>query len=76
MSRHIIYFLFCPVQSNYVALSEAELESLPVEVVRQKVAESYEILGNAGSHYVIDSVVDLPAVVQDINRRMAIGERP
>ena len=67
-------FLFS--QSNYVALSEAELTSFPAEEVKQKVEASVEILANAGSHYVIDSVADLPSVVEDINRRLAAGERP
>ena len=63
-------------QSNYVALSESELETLPASEVASKVEASYEILGNVGSHYVIDSVVDLPDVVRDINRRLKNGERP
>lgn len=62
--------------SNYVALSESELSSLPEDVVKQKVDASVEILANAGSHYVVDSVADLPPVVEDINRRLANGERP
>lgn len=62
--------------SNYVALSESELETLPASEVASKVEASYEILGNVGSHYVIDSVVDLPDVVRDINRRLKNGERP
>jgi len=62
--------------SNYVALSESDLATLPAEVVKEKVDASVEILANAGSHYVIDSVVDLPSVVDDINRRLANGERP
>ena len=66
----VLSILFLSFQSNYVALSESELESLPVAEVDSKVAASYEILGNVGSHYVIDSVVNLPDVVQDINRRL------
>jgi phosphonoacetaldehyde hydrolase len=30
----------------------------------------------AGAHYVIDTVVDLADVVNDINNRLAKGERP
>lgn len=33
-------------------------------------------LGPAGPHYVIDTVADLPAVVDDIEARLARGERP
>jgi len=62
--------------SNYVALSETELATLQAEVVKQKVDASVEKLADAGSHYVIDSVADLPPVIDDINRRLANGERP
>ncbi len=30
----------------------------------------------AGAHYVIDSVADLPQVLEDIERRLQRGERP
>jgi phosphonoacetaldehyde hydrolase len=30
----------------------------------------------AGAHYVIDTVADLPQVLDDIERRLARGERP
>lgn len=62
--------------SNYVACSEEELVTLPEEDLRKKLAKSYEILIQAGSHFVIDSVADLPAVIQDINGRLAKGEKP
>lgn len=31
---------------------------------------------SANAHYVIDTIADLPAVINDINRHMADGERP
>lgn len=31
---------------------------------------------DANAHYVIDTIADLPAVITDINRRIAAGERP
>ena len=30
----------------------------------------------AGAHFVIDTVNELPAVIEDINRRLALGLRP
>lgn len=41
--------------------------------VRERVAPS---LWAAGAHYLVDTVADLPAVLVDIDRRMARGERP
>jgi phosphonoacetaldehyde hydrolase len=40
---------------------------------RQKAEQR---LFNVGAHYVIDSVADLAAVIVDVNRRLANGEKP
>lgn len=37
---------------------------------------SREKLQNAGAHYVVDSVANLPAVIMDINERLEKGEQP
>ncbi|MHC5225348.1 phosphonoacetaldehyde hydrolase [Ignatzschineria sp. LJL83] len=53
---------------EYKNMSESEVDE------RKKVA--VEKLSNAGAHYVIDTVVDLPEVLSDIERRLNAGERP
>lgn len=35
-----------------------------------------EFLGKARAHYAIESIVDLPAVIDDIDIHLAWGERP
>lgn len=64
------------IQGNYVALNEEEIATLSVEDYERKLARSYDILANAGAHYVIDTINDLPPVIEDINRRLAAGEKP
>ena len=64
------------LQGNYVALNEEEIEALDHDDYERKLKRSYEILANAGAHYVIDSIVDLPPVIEDVNRRLAAGEKP
>jgi len=61
---------------NYVALNEEEIAALSEEDYERKLARSYDILANAGAHYVIDTINDLPPVIEDINRRLANGEKP
>lgn len=53
---------------EYKAMTQAEIDE------RKKVV--VEKLTNAGAHYVIDTVADLPAVIDDIERRLNAGERP
>lgn len=64
------------IQGNYVALNEEEIAALSVEDYERRLARSYDILANAGAHYVIDTINDLPPVIEDINRRLAAGEKP
>jgi len=33
-------------------------------------------LSNSGAHYVVDDISQVPRVIEDINRRLAMGERP
>lgn len=63
--------------SNYMNINTLEEEEeLSEEELYQRNIESREKLINAGAHYVIDDMRRLPEVVEDINRRLARGERP
>ena len=68
--------LFFFNKGNYVGLNEEEIASLNDDDLERKLKRSYDILANAGAHYVIDSISDLPPVIEDINRRLASGEKP
>ena len=57
-------------------MSEEEIAALSEEDYERRLTRSYDILANAGAHYVIDAVNDLPPVIEDINRRLAAGEKP
>eukprot|EP00794_Sanderia_malayensis_P012937 gene12937-14267_t len=61
---------------NYVALNEEEISKLAAADYERRLEKSYNILANAGAHYVIDTINDLPPVIDDINRRLANGETP
>lgn len=63
--------------SNYMNINTLEEEAtLSEKEMARRMAKTREILEQAGAHYVIDSLVDLPAVVDDINARLARGEKP
>ena len=61
---------------NYVAMSEHQLATGDARLIARRVANAYDLLGDAGAHYVVDSVADLMPVIDDIERRMADGQRP
>ena len=47
----------------------------PLEL-SQKVDAARKSLYKAGCHFVIDTIKDLPPVVEEINRRLAMGINP
>ncbi len=63
--------------SNYMNINTLDEEAtLSKADIAARMAKTRKILEQAGAHYVIDSLVDLPAVIDDINARLARGEKP
>jgi phosphonoacetaldehyde hydrolase len=63
--------------SNYMDISSLEEEAdLPEAEIDRRVAYTRDVLYKSGAHYVIDSIVELPEVIDDINLRLARGEKP
>ena len=63
--------------SNYMDVDSYEHEAeLNEDEIQRRHEKSKETLVKTGAHYVVDSIADLPTVCEDINRRMANGERP
>lgn len=63
--------------SNYTDVDSLEQwEAMAQAEKDERVENSRQILLKSGAHYVIDSIADLPIVVQDVNERLARGETP
>ena len=56
--------------------SLAHAESLSDKEMARRLDHTNETLQKAGAHYVIDSLADIEPVIEDVNRRLARGERP
>jgi len=61
---------------NEVGLSLAEWNALSRTSQAQAIDVAARVLNRAGAHYLIDSIADLPAVLDAIEQRLAAGERP
>ncbi len=61
---------------NEVGLNLEELEALDPEVRRRKVETARLELAKMGAHYVVDRIAEVPEVIDQINMRLARGERP
>ena len=63
--------------SNYMGINTYEEEDeLSESEINERLVHSREMLLNAGAHYVIDTLEDLPTVVEIINQNLADGVRP
>ena len=63
--------------SNYMNINTLDEEAtLSKQDLQQRLEKTREILRKAGAHYVIDSLADIEAVIQDVNARLARGETP
>ncbi|MCS6845799.1 MAG: hypothetical protein NZ528_15975 [Caldilineales bacterium] len=52
------------------------LAALPTEALAARRQQAHLRLADAGAHYVVDGIGDLLAVLEDIEERLAVGERP
>ena len=61
---------------NELGLSLEEIEATPPSRLEALLVKARGELARRGAHYVVDSIADVPRVVEDINRRLARGEKP
>jgi phosphonoacetaldehyde hydrolase len=61
---------------NELGLNEAEVNALPPGELDMRLQAIYEKLTAAGAHYVVDSLADTPPILEEINARLAQGEKP
>jgi phosphonoacetaldehyde hydrolase len=64
------------VTGSLMGLSADALAALPAAELTARRAAAEATLKRAGAHYVIDGVQDLPALLEQIEARLAAGESP
>ena len=63
--------------SNYTNVNTMEeWIAMSQDEKNERINQADITLQNSGAHYIIDTVADLPIVVEDINDRLAHGDRP
>lgn len=61
---------------NEVGLNAAEIAELAPGELDAKLKRAYTRMAQAGAHYVVDGIWDVPAVLDEIGARLRRGERP
>ncbi len=64
------------VSGNEVGLEEAEWQALSSEEQQALREAAQQKFAASGAHYIVDSVADLPAVIEAIGKRLQAGEQP
>jgi phosphonoacetaldehyde hydrolase len=61
---------------NEMGLTEQQVEALDPETRVAKLARAHRRMMQSGAHYVVDSIADVPPLLDAIHHRLAAGERP
>ncbi|MNP56260.1 Phosphonoacetaldehyde hydrolase [compost metagenome] len=61
---------------NALGLTYEEFKDLSLEELAEERDRIIKMFEASRPHYLIDTIVDLPAVIEDINARLARGETP
>jgi phosphonoacetaldehyde hydrolase len=64
------------ISGNEVGLPLKEWQALPEAEKQARRQRAYERMQKAGAHYVVDSIADVLPCFDDIERRLARGEKP
>jgi phosphonoacetaldehyde hydrolase len=64
------------LSGNEFGATWQEYQQMSTAEIERRRALATEKLYAAGAHYVIDTLVQLPGVIDEINQRLASGERP
>lgn len=60
---------------NLIGLSPAEWQQLPANQQQELLSAASHRLKEAGAHFVVNSVAEVPEIVEQINRLLAAGKR-
>lgn len=61
---------------NEVGLTADEIDKLDPETRERKLARADMNLRQAGAHFVVEGIADVPPVIDEINERLRVGEQP
>jgi phosphonoacetaldehyde hydrolase len=61
---------------NALGLTWEQYKALPKDKLDAERARIGQLFEGARPHYLIDTIAELPAVIDDINQRLARGEMP
>ncbi len=71
-----VWTIFLAQTGNAIGLNQEDIAALAPEALQEKLDAAYQGMFHTGVHYVIDGIWDLPDIIENINHKLAEGERP
>jgi phosphonoacetaldehyde hydrolase len=59
-----------------MGLNERELQELPKSEYDRRLKRAYDRMKQTGAHYVVDDITEVAPILDQIDERLANGERP
>ena len=59
---------------NEIGLTEEEINELSEEDFKNRMQRAYDRMFESGAHYIVDTIADVPACLDEINQKLADGE--
>jgi phosphonoacetaldehyde hydrolase len=61
---------------NEIGLTEQQIDSLEPQVRQAKLERAYKRMRQTGAHYVVDGIAEVMPILDQIEARLAAGEKP
>lgn len=61
---------------NEIGLQEKDVLAMEPALYDYRIKKAYTRMAQAGAHYVVDSIADVPPLLDEINDRLQCGDRP
>jgi phosphonoacetaldehyde hydrolase len=61
---------------NEMGLSEEQITGLDPDILQNRLARAYKRMHQTGAHYVVDSIDEVLPILDEIDKRLAAGDRP
>jgi phosphonoacetaldehyde hydrolase len=61
---------------NMLGMNQAQIDALAADALAEGLDGAYARMYEAGAHYVVDSIADVPPILDEINTLLARGEHP
>jgi phosphonoacetaldehyde hydrolase len=61
---------------NEMGLQERDIAALAADDYKRRLDRAYSRMTATGAHYVVDSIADCPPILDEIDERIARGDRP